>query len=103
MKNTHNDKMAKAGENIGTVSCETLLRLPDCRLDLEKTWDKTHTAHYAFTLYPYQERSTTQPVKGIRLLAGQGHEVSRRDLHHAFYLLQSFRLKDTVSQRVLSA
>lgn len=90
MKNMHHDRAA---------TCETLLRLPNYRLDLEKIWDDKRSARYAFTVYP----NTNADQKGVSLLSGNGHAVTRRDIHHALYLFQCFHLQDASSKCMMRA
>ncbi len=71
---------------------QILLRQPTYSLQLSKTWDEKDAPRHAFILYPTGCQSEGEG--GITLLMGEGHEISRRDIHYALYLFQRFHLKN---------
>lgn len=81
---------------------EILLRQPSYSLELIKSWDKQGEPHHAFVLHPVTENGQ-QADDGVNLLMGQGHEVSRRDIHYALYLFQRFHLNNGAAAQVARA
>lgn len=64
---------------------ETLLRQPDWRLELEKGWNEQGGERHAFVVYSSAYGKSGSEA-GKRILSGEGHEVSRREIHYALYL-----------------
>lgn len=84
------------------TSKQILLRQPAYTLELCKTWDDGGMPRHAFVLHPAVNGSYSDQSEGINLMMGEGHDVSRRDMHYALYLFQRFHLNraDNATQAV---
>lgn len=71
---------------------QILLRQPAYTLELLKSFDDGGAPRHAFVLHPAVNGRHCAESEGINLLMGEGHEVSRRDMHYALYLFQRFHL-----------
>lgn len=84
------------------VKKEILLRQPSFLLELEKCWDESGKPRHQFRLYP-AVAGRENLSQGVDLLTGEGHDVSRRDLHYALYLFQRFHLSEAHQRKSATA
>lgn len=77
---------------------QILLRQPAYTLELQKSWNEQGEPRHAFVLHPTANGQGRQ-ADGVNLLMGQGHDVSRRDMHYALYLFQRFHLNQASGMR----
>lgn len=77
---------------------QTLLRQPAYTLELLKSWDDEGSPRHSFVLHPAVNGRHSPQSEGINLLMGEGHDVSRRDMHYALYLFQRFHLNHAAAQ-----
>ncbi len=73
------------------VKTEILMRQPAYSLELQRYHDNTDEAQHAFVMHPQFDPQRND--RGITLLVGKGHDVSRRDIHYALYLFQKFHMQ----------
>ncbi|MCH2546840.1 MAG: hypothetical protein MK052_04425 [Alphaproteobacteria bacterium] len=71
---------------------EILLRHPAYTLELLKNWSETGEPRHAFMMHPAIEGRRNAHQEGVNLMMGEGHDVSRRDMHYAIYLFQKFHM-----------
>lgn len=83
------------------TSKEILLRQPAYTLELLKSWDDEGSPCHAFVASPAVNGRKLAHGEDTNLLMGQGHEVSRRDMHYALYLFQRFHLNRTAEPQAL--
>lgn len=83
---------------------EVLLRQPSFLLELCRFWDdEGHERHSFVMRHAVAGRPSAIDNGGSVLLAGEGHDVSRRDIHKAFYLFQRFHLSDAPARQQANA
>lgn len=83
---------------------EILLRQPSLLLELCRYWDDEGHARHSFVMHPaVAGKPCVNEDAGDILMDAEGHEVSRRDVHHAFYLFQRFHLSNAGERRQANA
>lgn len=68
------------------VTKEILMQSPSCSLELQRNWDDSGVAMHRFVMQRAGERNPQ-----TQLLERSGHNVSRKDVHYAFYLFQKMQ------------
>lgn len=89
-----------SSEQQPSISKEILLQHPGCTLQLERDWNEAGAARHAFKLYPSASGRTTGAA--VSLLSGDGHDVSRREIHYALYLFQRHDVQNARGKRVIN-
>lgn len=80
---------------------EILLRQPAYTLELLRSWGEKGEPRHAFVLYPAVNGQHAAHVEGINLMMGEGHHVSRKDMHYALYLFQRFHLNNAAQAQAM--
>ncbi|MBM3618615.1 MAG: hypothetical protein FJX23_08775 [Alphaproteobacteria bacterium] len=89
-----------SGNQQSSISKEVLLQHPGCTLQLERDWSESGAARHAFKLYPSASGHATGAA--VSLLSGEGHDVSRREIHYALYLFQRHDVESARGKRVIN-